>query len=161
MRLWPYERYTAEFRLPPQELSRRLGTLIDPPKSFRWPWDPSNKPFEGKMDGNQFKLMTLLKFQRDSFRPVVIGGIEPGPQGSILRAVLRLHWSVAIFMAIWIAVPLMVSLISATHLLASGRLGLEPLGPVLFALVGYLFCVTFFWLGSRRVKRVLRGLAGE
>jgi hypothetical protein len=160
MGLLPFERFAVESALSPHELSCRLAAQIDAPKWWgRWPWDPSNKPFEGRMDGNRFILWTLLKFQRDSFRPMVVGSIYARGGGSAIRAVIRLHWAVAVFMAIWVSVPLSVGVLGAAQLIRTDGLEGELWAPWLFAMVGYLFCMIFFWLGARRVKRRLIDVA--
>ncbi|MBK9517693.1 MAG: hypothetical protein IPO09_10130 [Anaeromyxobacter sp.] len=153
MGLLPFERFYAESELAPQELLRRLAEATDAPRWWgRSPWDPTDKALEGRVGGNRFIVWTLLKFQRDSFRPVVVGSVEPRGGGSAIRAVLRLHWAVAVFMACWIALPLTVGALGAARLV---RLDEGFWAPWLFALAGYLLCMVFFWLGSRRVKRIL------
>ncbi len=111
------------------------------------------------MEGDQFTFMVLLKFERDSFRPVVVGRIEAREGGSIIRAVLRLHWAVAVFMAVWIAVPLLAGIATMARDVRGGRFGFPSVAPVIFAVAGYLLCMTFFWLGARRVKRLLADVA--
>jgi len=159
MNLVPFERFATESALPPQELSRRLAAQIDPPRSFRWPWDPSNAPFEGRMEGGHFFVWALLKFRRDAFRPVAVGSVHPLRGGSVIRGVIRLRWGVMVLVAAWIAISLSLGLRSAAQHLRAGRLDPEPLLPVLFAMVGYLFCMVPFWLGGRRIKRVLVDVA--
>jgi hypothetical protein len=152
----PYERFVAESTLPPHELVRRLAAQIDPPRFWgRRRGNSVDKPFVGHMDGDRFILWPLPPFERNAFRPVVVGAIEPHASGAIIRAVIRLHWPTAILMAIWISIPLSDAL---TQILAS-RPWLTILVRIAFALMGYLFCMTVFWLGARSVKRRLVDMA--
>ena len=159
MRPLPYERFIVESKLTPQELARQLAWHIDSPKPLRWPWDPTKKPFEGKIQDRCFNFRTLLKFQRNAFRAVVVGSIEQADRGSVLRAVIRLHWAVAAFMAAWISIPLTVGLLVAAKLVRTNMQEAGFLPFFAFALAGYFLCMGFFWLDVGRVKRILREVA--
>ncbi|BDG03127.1 hypothetical protein [Anaeromyxobacter oryzae] len=152
----PYEKVTLESPLQPDELADRLSSMVEPPRMFRWPWDPSERSFEGRVEGRRFRIWRLLKFERNSFQPVLVGEIAPSHRGSTVRVVLRLHRVVAGFMVLWLAFPLSTAIWTQVE---RGRGGLDALFLLAFAAFGYLICTVPFRLEVRRALRLLAPLA--
>lgn len=152
----PYQTVTLESPLPPDEFAKRLALLVEPPKMLRWPWDPSACSFEGRIEGRRFKVRRLIKFQRNSFLPIIVGDIAPSHQGSTVRLVLRLHRFVAAFMVLWIGGVLFGGTSTVVN---RGVAGPEVLFFLGFAALGYLICVVPFRIEVKRALRLLAPLA--
>ncbi len=158
MRFVPHETVTLHSPFHPDELASRLARMVDEPRIVRWPWDPSTKVFEGHLDNRRFTIWRLLKFQRNSFLPRIVGRIEAGEGGSTVRIVMRLHRVVAAFMAVWIGGALVGCVSPIASALARGRVGGELVVAAVFPLLGYLVCTVPFRLEVRRALRLLAPL---
>ncbi|MBE6635916.1 MAG: hypothetical protein E7617_06950 [Ruminococcaceae bacterium] len=81
--------------LTPEEAIGRLNKIVDP-------YRHSCKPFIGQVTGNRFKMRKKRRrFVRNSFRPVLVGRIEPGKNGSDIYVTARVNRFISLFVFLW------------------------------------------------------------
>ena len=107
----PYRRVEIISPLSFAEVERRIASLVGPRRSFmEYFWrrpDPSDRPFEGKADGEgRFRFYRRI-YHRNSFLPRIRARIEPDPRGTVVRLVMYVHPAVVAFMLFWIGAVLM------------------------------------------------------
>jgi hypothetical protein len=148
---------TIETALSIEEAQRRLAGAVEPRQVLRWSLKPRSKPFEGSVDGEQFRISRVIGY-RNSFLPQISGRIRQGPQGAVVEATLALHVVVMIFMAVWLLGVgcAGVAVLSATFSRGSFEpFGLIPLGMFVF---GVLLCTLGFNFEASKAKALLRQL---
>jgi hypothetical protein len=62
---------------------------------------PGGLPFSGRVTEDGF-VITRFNEYRSTFMPHVRGRFRAAPAGTSIRVILRPHWSVFVFMAIWL-----------------------------------------------------------
>lgn len=91
MPLLPYERFTIETRLTPDQVRRRLSAQVRPPsrKKARL----GDTLFEGDIDAVRFEINQVPGWWSDS-RPIIAEGrVHPAATGSTVQVLLRCVWS--------------------------------------------------------------------
>ena len=58
------------------------------------------RTFEGVVEGNRFRVWRIIQYH-NSFRPAIVGTVEPTPSGSRLRGTMSINPLVAIFLFVW------------------------------------------------------------
>ena len=130
------------------------------------------QPFKGCIEGSHFKLARVLDCflglqSRNSFQPIIVGHIEPGPVGTVVRVRMRLHGFVAAFMTVWFGGLFLVAGVLIRHgwmggfapVWEGGRrtlstgVGLAFVGAMLVA--GYAFVSACFWPEVKKAKELL------
>jgi hypothetical protein len=127
MPILPYQRFALDTTLPVEETCARLARSVEPRRSFRL--GAGTCPFEGSVDGERFAIRRIILY-RNSFLPLVNGSVEPTATGSRLRGTLTLHPLVAVFLALWIGIALMIGppMLLSTEGDAPWSVRLTPLG---------------------------------
>jgi hypothetical protein len=151
MAWFPFQRFTLDTGLPADEAARRLEAAVEPVTWLRWA--PGARPFEGVVVGRQFQLARIITY-RNSFRPQVVGRVEPTAQGSRLVGVMRLHGGVAVVMVAWFVMVLAISVVT---LAAPSAQAIEQrlFAPVGMFLFGWVMCVAAFTFEAARVQAAL------
>jgi len=85
MLLLPYERFTIETDLSPEEVRQRLADAIEP---RRWLFFYGYKPYRGKLDGDRFRIYRISYF-RHPFRPIIHGEIISRYPGTTINMTVR------------------------------------------------------------------------
>lgn len=99
---------TSDFN--PEECARRLREVIDVerPTFFGFSGYRGSKPFLGKVDGKQFRVLQRTYSNRDSFPPVLAGEFEPQGTGTQVKGVFDLEVTSKIAICLFQAVGLLV-----------------------------------------------------
>ena len=148
MRLLPTRAFVIETALPPAEVLRRLGGAVEEPawRKGKLARPSMKRPFVGTVEGDAFDI-ERASYQRNGFRPVVEGRVEPAPAGAGTRITGRIHLRYAgmVFLAVWFAGLLVGAGVLVRRAVAEGRfdplifapLGMIALGAVITA-VGFV-----------------------
>lgn len=131
MPLLPYDTLLIESPLPLHEARARLQGATGPVRWLRFGAPPH--AFEGEVAGDAVRIHRAIRYQ-NAFLPRIEGRLEPGAQGSRLRAAMKLHPFVAVFMAVWFSIALAAGLpmVIALFFGAPAVTALIPLAMLLF-----------------------------
>ena len=117
--------------LTPEEAIERLDNIVDPHCC-------GGKQFVGRITDNRFKMMKKrTMFVRNSFRPVLVGRVEPSEGGSNIYVTARLHRFGSVFVLIW---SFFVIVFSVAAILAEAKMIFA--GALMIA-----FLALLLWLG--------------
>lgn len=113
MKLYPYANLKFKTSLSKEEILGRLNVVVEPVKKYRMPLSTSQKPYEGKVNEDDFSMMLLAKYARKNMAPVR-GKIDQALGGYVVNAKIRLHiigylvllFALAIFLVIFYSVLL-------------------------------------------------------
>lgn len=100
--LLPYRRIAIETPLSPDEVRKRIDSVVEPRRWLRSPWASGERAYEGVWKGDHFRISRIIH-HRNSFLPVIRGEILPwylGKTTVVLR--MRPAIGVLIFMAVWL-----------------------------------------------------------
>lgn len=156
MKYLPYEKYTFETPLSKEEVLRRISENIEKEQTLRLSWDKREKPYEGRINENSFRLKRIIGY-KNSFLPILVAKIESRSGKTVLKVKMRLIHFVLGFMIFWMSGVLL-------GLIAFGIKSftdeftpavLIPLGMLLF---GYLLTTLPFKYESKRYKSFIEEL---
>ena len=105
MILLPYVKIRLKTSFTSQQILERIRDVVDSSKpTWSWKWPKgflrnSSKPFEGTVDGFNFKINRIINYQ-NSFLPMIIGKIEGGD----VELTLRPSIFAIVFMVLWLAI---------------------------------------------------------
>lgn len=89
----PFEYFEIYTHLSPQEVCRRLCSVIEP-----WHWYPADiNRFFGTVYSDHFKISRKTG-GGTALPPVILGKVEPDGTGSRIKITIRLDWSVVTWM---------------------------------------------------------------
>jgi hypothetical protein len=159
--LLPFERLALESRRSPDELVTALARVTQPPPmQFRVVRERPTSTFVGHVSKERLYFRRAI-YGRNSFAPFVIGKVVPSAFGARIEAVMRPNGIVIAFMAILAMAVAPAVVLSVTEVVQRGTLeGLvwQP-GAIVVAL--YVACMLGFVPEARKMKRLLREVAGE
>lgn len=105
-----YSRLHLQVRVTPQEAEELLCKLVQPIPSLLHDLnrpgellDYAGRPFIGRVEDGRFKFYRVIT-GRNSFLPIISGEIVSAEGGAELRGVMRLSLSVAVLMAVALAI---------------------------------------------------------
>ena len=157
MPLLPYDKFSIETSLSPQEAVARLSAAVEP-RRF-WRFGAGKRAFEGELGPREIRIRRLITY-RNSFLPEIRGTIVPTERGSRLDATLRLHGFVLAFLVVWCAFAFIIGGGIVAGALVSG----ESIGDALVTLgiVAFAWALTSgaFTFEARKARTILRGLLG-
>jgi hypothetical protein len=165
MQLLPFERITLRSSRSADDLIaalKRITRPFPPPvwQFVRSPPGESPTPLVGDVSRERLYVRQDLN-RRNSFAPYLMGRIVEAPTGARIEATLRLHNSVLAFVGFWIAIVGPLAVLGASELIRNG----EPSGPgwipIAMLAAMYAACMLGFLPEARRMKRLLREIAGE
>ena len=90
MKLYPYANLKFKTSLSKEELLLRLKVIVEPVKKVRLPLSTPEKPYEGKVNEDDYSMMLLAKYARKSLAPIK-GKIEQDVGGYVVNAIVRLN----------------------------------------------------------------------
>ena len=107
----PLEDHILTTKLSVAEVSKRLVENIDSTKtgiffSFN---NRTGKPFRGTVKEGSFKLTRIINY-RNSFLPVITGGIYKQFGETQIKIKMRLHGLVAAFITVWLGIAIIICL---------------------------------------------------
>lgn len=115
MILLPYEKFVIKTYLAPDIILKRLAEATEPSSKWAFFWQ-RHKPYQGKIRENEFEIHRWSSYRND-FRPMIHGNINPERGGSSVYVVMTMHWSMIIFMCIWLSLFLLALLASIVNTL--------------------------------------------
>ncbi len=159
MLLLPFDSFQIQINLSKQQIFRKLESVVEKPtwRILLWPFGKDHKIFAGKAYDSKFKMWRIIHY-RNSFLPVICGRIDE----SIIHVVLRLHWFVAIFMALWLSFPSIFFILSffgnSLPIPPEEKIKWISMRPVFlgFFIFGYVLCMVCFKLEAEKAKRILK-----
>ncbi|MCL5247783.1 hypothetical protein M4I21_18395 [Cellulophaga sp. 20_2_10] len=156
MKYLPYEKYTFETTLDKEEVFRRISENLEPEQTFRSLWSNKQKPYEGKINGNTFRMKRLIRY-RNSFLPVLIATVESRGEKNILNVKMRLMHFVLGFMTFWMSGVLLglIAFGAKSIMDEFTPVVLVPFGMLLF---GYLLTTLAFKYESKKYKYFIEEL---
>jgi hypothetical protein len=147
----PYERFSIETGLSPQEVVRRLR-LVTSTAPTRGRAD-TGREFEGWVDDDRFQIVRRLRY-RNPYRPVISGGIEEAPVGVSVRVSLKLSPGMLVFTGLSVGILTLVSVAWVVAAVAKGAFA--PLVvPLAFYAFGYALVMGSFTVEARRARERL------
>jgi len=150
MKYLPFEKYIFETSLSPEEVFKRISENIEPERTFRFQMlgNNYNKPYEGKIEGRNFRLKRLISY-RNSFLPVLIGTVEPTLNTTYIKFRMRLIHFVLGFMILWMTI---IFIVTISMLLMGLSNGFKPpmLIPAVMLAFGYLLTTLAFKYESKK-----------
>lgn len=153
--LVPYKRLVLRTNLPAPVVVERLRLAVEAPRLFRQRGNA--KPFEGKVEGNEFKFSRILIGNR--FRPVLVGRVVARGEGVELSVLLRPKHSAVVFWAVWSTGLLLFELVALRATSRSGRpdlvMRIGPIGMLIFAWVSV---IASFRSEAMKTERLVRDL---
>jgi hypothetical protein len=155
--LVPFERFRLESTRSPDDLVTALARMTQPP-----PMVGRGRPtstFHGEVSKERLFFRRAF-YGRKSFAPFLVGRIVPTPFGARIEGVLRPHGIVIAFMAMFVATLAPATVLSVTEFLGRGTLEGVVWQPAFMLVVLYVGCVLGFVPEARRMKRLLREVAG-
>ena len=157
MSILPYEKLIINTNLTSEEIIEKLNEYIEPYQPFRNKFKPPNKPYNGKIDGNNFTIARNINY-RNSFLPIVKGKIISDYQGSIINITLSLHPVIIVFIGFWLYMTGGMGFFFLISMITSGEFmlgGLIPLGMFIF---GCLLTIIPFKVEAKIAKKFLQDL---
>ena len=102
VRFIPYEKFIIKTSFSSDEIKQKLSEIIEPARTFRYEFSSKYKPYEGEVDGDNFKINKTICYGRSGkvFSPIIKGKI----QGSSLEVIIRLDWFAEIFIVFFLGV---------------------------------------------------------
>lgn len=137
----PYEYFEIYTHLSPQEVCRRLCSVIEP-----WHWYPADiNRFFGTVYSDHFKISRKTGGGTIS-PPVILGKVEPDGTGSRIKIIIRLDW----FVVVWMILIFGAMGFGILQMTSDGLIALFPTGMfqmrVFLALLFYLGAFSFGYL---------------
>ncbi len=158
MKFLPYENFKIKTPLNSYAVINRLKKVTEPSRHL-WFWQTSKNSYQGKIEGNQFKISRAIGY-RNSFLPIIKGEIRSDLSGSSVAISMQLHILVMFFMIYWlgnVGFSFLTSLDWAVYdLLTRGQADLfSLLPPAGMFLFGYLLTMGGFHFEARKSKKYL------
>lgn len=158
-------RITLDSPLPPARLRERLAarTQADKPRiglseKLLGP-QGHRRTFWGSVGADGFRISRVVLY-RNAFLPVVTGRIEPAGRGSRLAAAFALRPAVILFLLLWFALALAVSVAGLVSFAADpGARWLHAAVPLFTLAIAAQVASHAFWSEAREQARILAGIA--
>jgi hypothetical protein len=158
MSILPFENFTINTNLTPEEVKTKLSEFVGTPQVFRNPFKRPNEPYSGTIQDESFKITRNINY-RNSFLPVITGKINDNyPTGSTINITMSLNPFVIAFMSLWLFVVAGVGLTFFIAMITTGELivgGLIPFGMLIF---GCLLTIIPFKIEANIAKKFLEEL---
>ena len=115
------------------------------------------RTFEGVVEGNRFRVWRIIQYH-NSFRPAIVGTVEPTPSGSRLRGTMSINPLVAIFLFVWFS----AAIASGIGALAgpADTPPLKRLLPVGMLVFGWILASGGYTIEARAARERLQEIAG-
>ena len=123
MRFIPAERLTYRSPLDAETILSRLAGAIEPPKLLRLNKKAPHKPYEGAIQGRTFRMNRVIHY-RNSFLPRIRGTVEATGVACTVAVRMDLHPLVWVFLAIWMGVIGVISVLLLLETIPSN--GFDP-----------------------------------
>lgn len=143
--LIPYQKIEIKTRLGQEAALQKLNAIVEPRK-LRWRFSRDHLPFEGTIEGVEFKISRIIHY-RNSFLPILDGKIRDDLDVSTLEFTARPFF---IVMLLW---PMM-GIIFVASILFSGELSFLWIILPLF-LIFYGVPTAFFNWELNKTKKLL------
>ncbi len=154
MRFIPYDYFTLETGLSPQEVHTRLAAQVRPEA-----WLNSRRagaPYEGWVRADDFQINRVIGYH-NSFLPIIHGQIRPAAKGTSVEVVMQMQWWVIAFESVWAGLLLLSSLAALCSGL-SGQRSPALCMPGVMLLVGYAMCTIGFQVEAQQTQQFLYDL---
>lgn len=102
--LLPRDRFVIQTSDPLQTVMERLAAQIEPPQTFRSPYDLNHAPYQGSVSKAGFKMSRILIGRPNASEPYIQGRFETFGGGTVIHLTLTPHLSVLIFLGLWFCV---------------------------------------------------------
>lgn len=136
--LLPRDRFVIQTPDPLQTVMERLEVQIEPPQTFRSPYDLNHAPYQGSVSKAGFKMSRIPIGRPNASEPYIKGRFETFSGGTVIHLTLTPHLSVVIGMGVWFCVWF------GFHLLIWSSGSMDTL--FLFRLVFPLVIPVGFWI---------------
>lgn len=89
----PYGHIQIKSKFKADEIERRLKEQLEPPSIISGMFRGNHKYFQGSIENGKFKISRIIHY-RNSFRPVIIGRLQPEIDHTIIGLTIRLDFAV-------------------------------------------------------------------
>jgi len=159
MLLFPSDRFQIQTSSDKEQIFKKLESVVEKPtwRILLWPFGKDLKTFAGKVYDPKFKIWRIIRY-RNSFLPIVCGRIDE----SVIQITMRLHWFVAVFMALWLCVPTIFFILSFFGnffpIVPEEKIRWISMRPIFlgFFIFGYVLCMICFNLEADKAKKILK-----
>jgi len=92
----PFRRFQVLTPMSPARAAKVLQKIVEPAKTFRWPFSRKHRYFEGSVEADGYSISRIINY-RNSFLPIIEGRFQiEGPQ-TIVTLNMRMAWPVVVF----------------------------------------------------------------
>jgi hypothetical protein len=92
----PFRKFEFSTLMSPARAGAVLQKIVEPNKIFRSPFSRKHRYFEGRVEGDRFKINRIINY-RNSFQPIIEGHFRPESSGTIVTLNMRMIWPVMVF----------------------------------------------------------------
>jgi len=153
----PFEKLSYVTKLKKEEITKRIKKNIEPQNSYRFFGKKSDKPYEGKLYDNIFKLSKEVSFV-NLFTPVVYGAIIEEDNKIKIRLKFTLHFIVRIVMIIWLLAVIIFFFNGLKELIINHTKSDNLFAAFGMLIIGYVIMTGAFKSESKKVKEDLEEL---
>ncbi|HKK87526.1 MAG TPA: hypothetical protein VJ917_01670 [Saprospiraceae bacterium] len=144
MKYIPYVKCIFQTSLEKEEVLSGLSKNIAQEKLIRTFWDRKEKPYEGHINGNSFKMKRVLAYE-NPFLPVFSGTIESNGCRRILKGKMRLNYHILGFMlCLTLGISLFLLLIASGAKSILNEFSSLVLAPIVILIFAYLLTVMVY-----------------
>jgi hypothetical protein len=94
----PFRRFEILTPMSPAHAAAELQKIVEPSKTFRWPYSKGHLYFEGTVEGERFSISRIIGY-RNSFLPRIEGRFRIDGSRTITILTMRMAWPV---MVVWL-----------------------------------------------------------
>jgi hypothetical protein len=98
----PFRKYQFSTPMSTVHAADVLQENVEPRKTFRWRSRGDHRYFEGRVNGDQFKINRIIK-GRNSFLPMIEGTFREKDSEALVTLNMRMAWPVMVFYFCFIA----------------------------------------------------------
>ena len=92
----PFRKFEFSTLMSPARAGAVLQKIVEPNKIFRSPFSRKHRYFEGRVEGDRFKINRIINY-RNSFQPIIEGHFRPESSETIVTLNMRMIWLVMVF----------------------------------------------------------------
>ncbi len=159
--LIPFDSFRLYTHLKQAEVQKRLETVTESRGGGLQIFKTRTMPYEGEITSDGFDINRIIRY-RNSFLPDIIGKVSSIINGTEIQVKMRPNWGGLIFMAFWLGLSGIASLVILSVALVNFRktlaLGLkrETLIPFALFAFGYVMLMIGYRIESEKSKEFIK-----
>jgi hypothetical protein len=94
----PFRKFEFSTPTNPERTASVLQEIVEPRRTFRWPFSGGHRYFEGRVADRRFKIRRVVNYS-NAWLPVIEGSFRSEGSGTLVTVNMRLMWSLLAFMS--------------------------------------------------------------